>query len=362
MQLTSFMAMMEDSNFTDLHQLQQKYSVVKTNELLSCLNKYFYKKTDLKLNSYWLVFMPAFARIDSRLFTLNFINRARNINMAVLFSDIINACQQVPGIIKERHKQIPWEGLHNLLTSFSESSDPSVKLLLQKLINSDNVSLTSKDKQRLAQLLDSALLDMQTDPFEPLIKMTVLLAFVSLSLEDEILSLILAGLIAATFLIGNQFPVNFVHSLFIGNLQQTDFLPIYSKQLKLILQNAKISKLMDIIPLFNFIFTSYQRISIDINSITPTLIRQTDYDKEILPSHVSTALFTEKQMKLWYYVLQHYQNRDFTIQNLEKDFDHAAYATVRSFVLTFVEAGLLKGEKYANKVKYRITSADDNRN
>lgn len=93
MQLTSFMAMMEDSNFTDLHQLQQKYSVVKTNELLSCLNKYFYKKTDLKLNSYWLVFMPAFARIDSRLFTLNFINRARNINMAVLFSDIINACQ-----------------------------------------------------------------------------------------------------------------------------------------------------------------------------------------------------------------------------------------------------------------------------
>ena len=73
----------------------------------------------------------------------------------------------MPGIIKERHKQIPWEGLHNLLTSFSESSDPSVKLLLQKLINSDNVSLTSKDKQRLAQLLDSALLDMQTDPFEP---------------------------------------------------------------------------------------------------------------------------------------------------------------------------------------------------
>ena len=129
--------------------------------------------------------------------------------------------------------------LHNLLTSFSESSDPSVKLLLQKLINSDNVSLTSKDKQRLAQLLDSALLDMQTDPFEPLIKMTVLLAFVSLSLEDEILSLILAGLIAATFLIGNQFPVNFVHSLFIGNLQQTDFLPIYSKQLKLILQKCK---------------------------------------------------------------------------------------------------------------------------
>ena len=44
----------------------------------------------------------------------------------------------------------------------------------------------------------------------------------------------------------------------------------------------------------------------------------------------------------------------FSTKQLEKDFGHAAYATIRTFVLKFTELGLLRAEKYGNRTKYRI--------
>lgn len=38
----------------------------------------------------------------------------------------------------------------------------------------------------------------------------------------------------------------------------------------------------------------------------------------------------------------------------EKDYGHAAYATIRAFVLKFSEMGLLSSTKYGNRVKYRL--------
>lgn len=63
---------------------------------------------------------------------------------------------------------------------------------------------------------------------------------------------------------------------------------------------------------------------------------------------------TEKEHALWNFVLSAYGDREFSTKQLEKDFDNAAYATIRSFVLKFTQLGLLSSTRYGNRVKYRL--------
>lgn len=64
---------------------------------------------------------------------------------------------------------------------------------------------------------------------------------------------------------------------------------------------------------------------------------------------------TEKESALWNFVCSAYGDQEFTTKQLEKDFENAAYATIRSFVLKFEGLGLLKARKLGNKVKYQIS-------
>lgn len=63
---------------------------------------------------------------------------------------------------------------------------------------------------------------------------------------------------------------------------------------------------------------------------------------------------TEKEKELWSFVINSYGDREFSTKDLEKDYREVAYATVRSFVLKFEEFGLLRSQRYGNRVKYRI--------
>ena len=63
---------------------------------------------------------------------------------------------------------------------------------------------------------------------------------------------------------------------------------------------------------------------------------------------------TEKETKLWKFVLSCYGTEEFSTKQLEKDFGDAAYATVRSFVLKFEDLGLLTSTKYGPRVKYKV--------
>ena len=63
---------------------------------------------------------------------------------------------------------------------------------------------------------------------------------------------------------------------------------------------------------------------------------------------------TEKENALWQFVLSAYGDDEFSTKQLEKDFGAAAYATIRSFVLKFEKLGLLRSQKYGNRVKYRV--------
>lgn len=63
---------------------------------------------------------------------------------------------------------------------------------------------------------------------------------------------------------------------------------------------------------------------------------------------------TEKENKLWKFVLSFYGTEEFSTKQLEKDFGNAAFATIRSFVLKFETLGLLSSVKYGVRVKYKV--------
>ena len=75
---------------------------------------------------------------------------------------------------------------------------------------------------------------------------------------------------------------------------------------------------------------------------------------EIYESALKNGKITEKETKLWNFVLSFYGTEQFSTKQLEKDFGDAAYATIRGFVLKFEELGLLKSVKYGTRIKYCI--------
>lgn len=101
--------------------------------------------------------------------------------------------------------------------------------------------------------------------------------------------------------------------------------------------------------------------------ITPFLLYfiQNVYDKmaqDAIPPQTHSAFYsvladgeiTEKEAKLWHFVLSAYAGDTFTTKRLEKDFGDAAFGTVRKFVLKFTELGLLNAQKMKNKVLYSV--------
>lgn len=63
---------------------------------------------------------------------------------------------------------------------------------------------------------------------------------------------------------------------------------------------------------------------------------------------------TNKEDKLWKFVLTYFGTEEFSTKELEKAYGDAAYATIRSFVLKFTDLGLLTAISYTTKNKYRV--------
>ncbi len=113
-------------------------------------------------------------------------------------------------------------------------------------------------------------------------------------------------------------------------------------------RNQSISGVMDATPfLVYFIENVYNKLSTAIPE------RSTDTFKQALDG----GKITEKEQKLWYFVLSAYGNAEFSTKQLEKDYGDAAYATIRGFVLKFEKMGLLTSQKYSNRVKYRMSDS-----
>ena len=111
-------------------------------------------------------------------------------------------------------------------------------------------------------------------------------------------------------------------------------------------ENKKLSGKIDVTPfILYFINNVYNKM----NEGTTTLETLTAYDDAVKDGRI-----TEKETKLWKFVLSFYGTEEFSTKQLEKDFGDAAYATIRGFVLKFEDLGLLSSVKYGPRVKYKI--------
>ena len=71
---------------------------------------------------------------------------------------------------------------------------------------------------------------------------------------------------------------------------------------------------------------------------------------------LKSGAVTEKESRLWQFVLSCYGTEEFSTKRLERDFGDAAYATIRAFVLKFERLGLLCGVRYGTRVKYKMNN------
>ena len=120
----------------------------------------------------------------------------------------------------------------------------------------------------------------------------------------------------------------------------------YYEAFTLVEQNAQISGVVDVTPFLHY-FTEnvYSKLG-GIKNEAETI--------ELFRQALSDGKITEKERDLWDFILSTYGTMEFSTKQLERDFQNAAYATIRGFVLKFESLGLLHSQKYCNKVKYRV--------
>ena len=112
-------------------------------------------------------------------------------------------------------------------------------------------------------------------------------------------------------------------------------------------QNKKYSGKIDVTPFVLYFINNVYNKMTDETTITETL---TVYDNAVKDGKI-----TEKETKLWKFVLSFYGTEEFSTKQLEKDFGDAAYATIRGFVLKFEKLGLFCSVKYGTRFKYKVT-------
>ncbi len=121
----------------------------------------------------------------------------------------------------------------------------------------------------------------------------------------------------------------------------------YYNSFTLVEENYKISKVIDLTPFLHYFSVNvYDKIEVKDDNVQSYKV----YEQNLKDGNI-----TEKETKLWSFVIVNYGNNSFSTKQLEKDFSDVAYATIRKFVLKFENLGLLKSQKYGNRVKYSIT-------
>ena len=113
-------------------------------------------------------------------------------------------------------------------------------------------------------------------------------------------------------------------------------------------ENKRYSGKIDITPFLIYfadnVYNAYNEKTTDEN-----LLRE--YKK-----YLDNGEVTEKESQLWKFVLSNYGTDEFSTKMLEKDFQNAAYATIRGFVQKFERLGLLSSTKYGTRIKYKINT------
>ena len=382
-----FAKMLSDKSITDLHKMQHKYSAAEVTELISLLTESIFKVLPLRdFSGASLVYMENVAQVRMSAYktllspqnaagtyglkamedeihstlTIENINSSRDSIRRILSGyapkdeeeNRIYGMKHGLEFIGDSANKITEESIFKLYTlTVGDFLDDDDKLLPGNYYRHDNVYVVGSNVEH------------QGLPHTKLPQyMKVLIAFVSA--DDKMNDLLKAAAI--------HFYIAYLHPYFDGNgrmarlihlwylVQQgypaALFVPFssyigttkggYYKACTQAEDNTKISGLMDITPfLVYFIENVYNKIQ--------CATAQNDTIK-IYQKALVNGKITEKEKDLFQFVLSAYGDGEFSTKQLEKDFGNAAYATIRGFVLKFEKLGVLAGQKYGNRVKYRV--------
>jgi len=121
---------------------------------------------------------------------------------------------------------------------------------------------------------------------------------------------------------------------------------LYYNAFKIVADNYKLSGVLDVTP-FIVYFMDHILAPLQYRQTAGTVLEQ-------FKAMLANGEVTEKEKDLFYFVLSAYGSQEFSSKQLEKDYQHVAYATVRSFLMKFQDRGLLVSRKFSNRVKYRV--------
>ena len=120
----------------------------------------------------------------------------------------------------------------------------------------------------------------------------------------------------------------------------------YYKAFEQVANNKKLSGVLDMTIFIEFFINNvFMKLEDEV-----TIINVLDQFNK----YIDSGIITEKEKQLFKYVISAYGYNEFSTKKLEKDFCDVAYATIRTFVIKFEKLGLLKSQRYGNRVKYKI--------
>lgn len=385
MDINQFYVMLNDRNFANLRKMGYKYPEEMDSFLVNI--ELLYKELgiyDFKGNS--LVYIPAKAEIDLKSYKLLLKKQETSYGTAALENEILST-SEIENIDYKR------ESVRNILKGYAPVDEEEKRILGLKngfaFISDKKNRITEESIYKLYEMTIGKFLDEENRLKEGYMyrhssvyiqdlsgknihtgmdcrllseSMKTLISFIDK--KDNINELVKAAVI--------HFYIAYIHPYFDGNgrmarlihmwylVQQgfdhTLFIPFSSYILKskkkyyeayeLIEENNKKTGKVDVTPFimyFNeFVYGRFETEEAE----TDTLEKFTEL--------VHEGSVTEKEEKLWEYVISHYGTSDFSTKQLEKDFGNAAYATIRGFVLKFEQNGLLISKKYSNRTKYKV--------
>ena len=385
MDIKLFTKMLKDKSFCDYKKMQYKYEKDFV-DFLNTLKDLYYKELPLcDFNNSPIVFVENHATVSQSTVKLLLKNQDKHYGIKAAEDEII-ATSAIESIDFSR------DSVRNILKGFAPKDEQEDRIMglkkgLEFIADTAN-KITEENLYKLYMMSVGDFLDDENKlkdgsfyrhdtvyvvsdhiehtglPYDKVPKcMSDLIAFANM--EDDINDLVKAAII--------HFYCAYIHPYFDGNgriarlmhlwfliqkgYQSALFIPFSSKieqsrkayyeAYTTIEQNKKYSSVIDATP---FVIYFTENVYNKMTDVTPvdTLSR---YDEII-----KNGMATEKEIKLWQFVLSFYGTEEFSTKQLEKDFGNAAYATIRGFVLKFQELGLLTSNKYGARIKYKISN------
>lgn len=384
MDINIFVKILKDQHFTDYKKMSYKYGN-DFKDFLNALDEFYYKTLSLTdFDHHPIVFLENYATVNQNVIKLLLHSQNQYYGIKAAEDEIISSSaienidfnresvrKILKGLAPKDEEENRILGIKNGLEFIANTDNKITELNIYQLYMmtignflSDDNKLKEGNYYRhdSVYIVSNRIEHIGLDYRKISDFMKSLIEFINT--EDSINDLIKAIII--------HFYIAYIHPYFEGNgrmarlihlwfliqkgYQSTLFIPfssqieksrkLYYKAYTTIEENKKYSGKIDVTPfILYFIDNVYNKIIEE--SRTSNVL-------SVYEAEVKKGAITEKETKLWKFVLSCYGMEKFSTKQLEKDYGDAAYATIRSFVLKFTDLGLLQSIHYGTRIKYKV--------